>query len=40
MLLCVMGVGFENTCTVSGKRNEDARGQSKISSFVFPFGVN
>ena len=34
MLLCVMGVGFENTCTVSGKWNEDV---GSVQDFIFWF---
>ena len=39
MLLWVMGVGFENTCTVSGSeiRTQD---QSKISFFDYVFDEN
>ena len=37
MLLWVMGMGFENTCTVSGSGNEDT---GSVQSFVFVFGVN
>ena len=36
MLLWVMGVGFENTCTVSGKRNENA---GSVQDFIFLFCV-
>ena len=36
MLLWVMGVGFENTCTVFGKWNED--GES-VQDFIFWFCV-
>ena len=39
ILLWVMSVEFEYTCTISGKQNED-RGQSKVSSSGFVFGVN
>ena len=38
MLLWLIGVGFENTCTVSRKSNEDAG--LVLSSFGFVFGVN
>ena len=36
MLLWVMDVGFENTCTVSGKWNE---GMSSVQDFIFWFCV-
>ena len=36
MLLWVMGVEFENTCTISGKQNEDA---GSVQVFIFCFRV-
>ena len=36
MLLCLMGVRFENTCTVSGKWNEDP---VSVQDFIFCFCV-
>ena len=34
ILLCVMGVGFENTCTVSRKWNKDT---GSVQDFIFWF---
>ena len=36
MVLWMMGVGFENTCIVSGKQNEDA---GSAQDFIFCFCV-
>ena len=38
-LLWVLGMTFENTCTVSGEQNEDV-GSVQDFSFAFTFGVN